>query len=141
MRCRPFTLDAANPPTACAATTDTIRRINYFDPEFRFPQNFKLAAGADLFLPGGVVGTVDLLYTQGINTFHMVDVNLTAPTATAAGEGGRLMYGTIDPESGERHPPGTPPPSMPCSRSGTGTAIAAFSRRSSSRNTSPKAPS
>jgi hypothetical protein len=116
-----FTLDPVNPPTACAVTTDTIRRINYFDPEFRFPRNFKLAAGADLLLPEGVVGTFDLLYTRGVNTFHMVDVNLTGPVGAAAGEGGRLMYGTIDSVGNtapSRHP--TPLDAVFEIRNGTG---------------------
>ena len=42
------------------------------------------------------MGTVDLLYTRGVNTFQVVDVNLTGPLGAAAGEGGRVMYGTID---------------------------------------------
>ena len=116
-----FTLDPANPPTGCEETTDTVRRINYFDSEFRFPRNFKLAAGADLLLPGGVIGTVDLLYTRGVNTFHMVDVNLTGPIGAAAGEGGRLMYGTIDSigdAAPSRHP--TPLDAVFEIRNGTG---------------------
>ena len=79
-------------------------RLNYFDPEFRFPRTLKLAVGADLLLPGGVVGTVDLLYTRGVNTFQVVDVNLNGPLGSAAGEGGRVMYGTIDPTTGEATP-------------------------------------
>ena len=79
-------------------------RINYFDPEFRFPRNLKLALGADLLLPWGVVGTVDLLYTRGVNSFQVVDVNLEGPLGAAAGEGGRVMYGTVDPTTGEATP-------------------------------------
>ena len=40
-------------------------RINYFDPAFRFPRTLKVGLGADLLLPWGYVGTVDLLYTRG----------------------------------------------------------------------------
>jgi hypothetical protein len=54
-----FTLDPASQPNACAVGSRSFARLNYFDPEFRFPQNLKLAIGADLLLPGGVVGTFD----------------------------------------------------------------------------------
>jgi hypothetical protein len=78
--------------------------FSYFDPGFRFPRNLKLALGADHLLPGGIVGTVDLLYTAGVNTFHVADVNLRGPVGTAAGEGGRVLYGRFDPESGAATP-------------------------------------
>ena len=53
-----------------------------------------------------MVGTVDLLYIRGVNQFDITDVNLVPPTATSAGEGGRLLYGSIDPESGTPRPTG-----------------------------------
>lgn len=99
-----FTLDPARQPTACARGDGALPRINYFDPAFRFPRTLKLGLGADLLLPLGIVGTVDLLYTRGVNSFQVVDVNLEPPQRTAAGEGGRLMYGSIDPETGQAEP-------------------------------------
>ena len=42
-----------------------------------------------------MVATVDLLYTYWVNQLYFIDANLTPPTGTAAGEGGRLLYGTI----------------------------------------------
>jgi hypothetical protein len=42
------------------------------------------------------VGTVDLLYIRGVDQLDIVDVNLEPPTTVSAGEGGRVMYGTID---------------------------------------------
>ena len=51
--------------------------------------------------PGNIVGTLDLLFTLGVSTFRIVDVNLTPPVATAAGEGGRAIYGSIDPATGD----------------------------------------
>jgi hypothetical protein len=99
-----FTLDPGNQPSACAVPIPQRRPLNYFDPDFRFPRNLKLAVGVDHLLPGGIVGTMDFLYTRGVNTFNIVDVNLTGPVATAAGEGGRAIYGTIDPTTGEAAP-------------------------------------
>ena len=69
--------------------------MNFFNPAFRFPRNFRVALGGDLRLPGGVVGTFDLLYVRGVNQYYVTDINLV-PTGTAAGEGGRVLYGTID---------------------------------------------
>ena len=43
-----------------------------------------------------MVATVDLLYVRGVNQLDIVDANLQSPTQVAAGEGNRVMYGTID---------------------------------------------
>ena len=99
-----FTLDPKNQPTACAEPSPLAFPLAYFDPDFRFPRNLKVALGMDRALPWGVVGTVDLLYTRLMNSVEMVDVNLRGPVGTSAGEGGRVLYGTIDDSTGERHP-------------------------------------
>jgi outer membrane receptor protein involved in Fe transport len=101
-----FTLDPGNQPSACAVPTPSPASLafNYFDPEFRFPQNLKVALGIDHLLAGGVVGTIDLLYSGGVHTFHVADANLRGPQTIAAGEGGRVLYGTINPETGAGDP-------------------------------------
>ena len=40
---------------------------------------------------------MDFLYTRGVNSVHVADVNLVGPIDTATGEAGRAIYGTIDP--------------------------------------------
>jgi carboxypeptidase family protein len=95
-----FTLDPANQPSTCANFQPPVPRVGYFDPSFRFPRNLKLAVGADQRLPWGVVGTVDLLYTRWLNQFEWVDRNLAGAVSSATGEGGRVMYGTVDPDLG-----------------------------------------
>jgi Carboxypeptidase regulatory-like domain len=90
-----FTVDPASQPTTCAATGSFVAEVNYFDPSFRFPRNLRLSLGTDVRLPWSMVGTVDLLYIRGVDQFDITDVNLQSPTR-AAGEGGRLMYGSID---------------------------------------------
>jgi len=89
-----FTIDPAHQPTTCGHPTPI--EVNYFDPSFRFPRNLRLALGTDLRLPGDMVGTVDLLFIRGVDQFDITDVNLLPPTSRSAGEGGRLLYGTID---------------------------------------------
>jgi hypothetical protein len=99
-----FTLDPANQPDDCAEPTPRGTSLVYFDPDFRFPQTLKLALGTDLLLPAGIVGTVDFLYTRGVNSVHVADVNLVGPIDTATGEAGRAIYGTIDPATGVATP-------------------------------------
>ena len=95
-----FTLDSKNQPTACGDGSSPTWNPVFFDPDFHFPQTLKLALGADHLLPWGIVGTLDFLYTRSVFAAHTVDVNHRL-VGTAAAEGGRAMYGTVDPETGE----------------------------------------
>jgi hypothetical protein len=90
-----FTIDPTRQPTSCGERSPQFGPINVFDPAFRFPRNFKLALGADHRLAGGVVGTLDFLYTQAVDQYDLMDLNLRPPTTVAAGEDDRLMYGTV----------------------------------------------
>ena len=99
-----FTLDPAGQPTTCGGgPVVPTSEVNYFDPAFRFPRSLRVALGTDLRLPWGMVGTVDLLYVRGVNQFYLNDVNL-APTGAAAAEGGRVLYGSHDPATGDGTP-------------------------------------
>jgi hypothetical protein len=100
-----FTIDPARQPTECKASGPTaVPKAAFFDPEFRFPQSLKLAFGVDQRLPWGLVAIADLLYTRAVHQLYFRDVNLLPPVAVAAGEGGRPLYGTIDPASGAATP-------------------------------------
>jgi hypothetical protein len=87
--------DPINQPATCAPTGGTSPRISFFDPDFKLPQNLKLALGVDRQLPGHLVATIDLLYTRAIHQLYISDANLGDPTSTATGEGGRVLYGSI----------------------------------------------
>jgi hypothetical protein len=96
----PFTLDPAHQPTTCGEPAGAlVPFINVFDPAFRFPRNLKMALGFDRQLPGGIFGTVDLLLSRGLDDYDLRDINLLRAGA-AAGEGGRVMYGTMDAATG-----------------------------------------
>jgi hypothetical protein len=95
-----FTLDLRKQPTACGDGSPATFTPVFFDPDLHFPQTLKLALGVDHLLPWGIVGTLDFLYTRGVYAVHTVDVNHLGPVGTAAGEGGRAMYGDINPETG-----------------------------------------
>jgi hypothetical protein len=99
-----FTLDPSAQPSQCADIELPTPLITVFDPAFRYPRNLKIALGADTRLPWGLVGTVDLLYTRGVNQFAVRDLNLSPPSGVSAGEGGRALYGIIDPEGGFSSP-------------------------------------
>ncbi|HEV8197323.1 MAG TPA: TonB-dependent receptor, partial [Gemmatimonadales bacterium] len=93
----PFTTALTDQPTHCGSpATPVVPYVDLFDPGFRFPRTLKLALGVDRRLGRGVVGTVDLLFTKGVDQFFLSDVNLLGPQTLATGEGDRVMYGTID---------------------------------------------
>lgn len=96
-----FGLDPNTQPTTCrtgagaGAPTPT---INFFDPDFKFPQSLRINLGVDKRLPWGMVANVDLLYANNFKSLYLIDINLVnaweSGSSTLAGEGGRLVYGT-----------------------------------------------
>jgi hypothetical protein len=91
----------AGSPTACAGGgTGSLPRANpvYFDPDFRFPQTFRVALGLDRQLPHGIIGTLDFLYTGNRNSLYIQDNNLVE-SPDLSGEG-RFLYGTFNPTTG-----------------------------------------
>jgi len=92
-----FTADWNNQPTSCAggsALTLPTPSVVYFDKSFKLPQNVRVSLGLDRRLPWGIIGSVDGLYTKSIHQFNLIDDNLAPTGAVAAGEGGRVLYGT-----------------------------------------------
>jgi hypothetical protein len=99
-----FTPILTDQPTSCGSgPTRPFSGANVFDPDFRFPRYFKASLGMDHRLPGDIVASADILYTRGVNQFYLNDLNLQGPAGTAAGEAGRILYGTFD-EDGTAHP-------------------------------------
>ena len=93
----PALINPANDPLTCnggGTLTNLSRTINYFVPGIKFPQDLKVAVGADRRLPWGVVGTFDFLYTHSVNQFYFTDLNLVGLQGVATGEGGRPLYST-----------------------------------------------
>jgi len=94
-----FTIDPNAQPFDCAGGTNPPTaptnqgEIDYFDKNTKYPQNFRVAVGADRRLPFGLVGTVDLLFTRDINGWYTTDENLIRQESDS-GEG-RALYGTF----------------------------------------------
>jgi hypothetical protein len=106
-----FTVDPNAQPTSCPVTPPGATNqgeIDYFDPKTRYPQNLRFALGVDRRLPFGLVGGLDLLYTQDINGWYITDENLT-PTGVVSGEG-RTLYGSFDPTTFTGSPSKAPVP-------------------------------
>ncbi|MFL5352140.1 carboxypeptidase regulatory-like domain-containing protein [Archangium sp.] len=93
-----FTADPNAQPFDCAGGTTPPTaptnqgEIDYFDPKTKYPQNFRVALGADRRLPFGLIATADLLYTRDVNGWYTTDENLVAQGQD--GEG-RMVYGKL----------------------------------------------
>ncbi|HEX8440295.1 TonB-dependent receptor [Archangium sp.] len=93
-----FTTDPKAQPFDCAGGTQPPSaptnqgEIDYFDRKTKYPQNFRVALGADRRLPFGIIATGDVLYTRDINGWYTTDENLVAQGRS--GEN-RELYGTF----------------------------------------------
>jgi len=86
--------DVNNLPSACiggGAPTPPTATVNYFDEDFKFQQAVKYSLGIDQRLPGGLVGTIDLLHSRNRNQMYQTDINVVEGAVN--GEG-RLLYAT-----------------------------------------------
>lgn len=100
-----FTVDPNNQPKTCGGTNQIgpsagATSIVFYDKNFKFPQALKIALGADRALPWNLFATVDFVYTKAINQYYLEDVNLRGIQGASFGEGGRPLYGTINPATG-----------------------------------------
>lgn len=95
-----------NPPTSCLTTSGVSvpsAQVNVFDNGFKFPQYFKTSIGIDQRLPWNMLGTVEFLYTRGVNTILQKEANIPQAPIATNGEG-RMMFGTLDPSDGDATP-------------------------------------
>ncbi|MFV1988872.1 MAG: carboxypeptidase regulatory-like domain-containing protein [Gemmatimonadota bacterium] len=111
-------------PNSCAdgrGSESAVPTVTVFDPDFKFPQDFKASIAVDQRLPAGFVLSLEGIYTKAVNQIFLEDRNI-GPAVTASdrtpengysdgfGFGDRESFGDggagselIDPE------PGTPP--------------------------------
>lgn len=94
--------DPINQPSTCGSGPQP--RLSLFDPDVTFPQNLKVALGADHGLPGGLVGTLDVLFTRAVHQLYVTDANLAPPSGISTGEGNRPLYGAINATTGAATP-------------------------------------
>jgi hypothetical protein len=83
-------LDPNQQPGVPTAATFT---INSTVNNFKFPQVFRTNIAIDKTLPGGLVATLEGIYTKDVNAIYIRDANLVNPTGTLAGDGRPLYPG------------------------------------------------
>ncbi|MBK7498659.1 MAG: TonB-dependent receptor [Ignavibacteriales bacterium] len=86
-----------NDPTGTTAATRS--EINMVDPDFKFPQILRANIGVDQELPWGMIGTLELMYSQSINDLVYEKLNIgsySSPTNVTGEDrpryGGTLNY-------------------------------------------------
>jgi hypothetical protein len=77
-------------------------QINGTSRDFKFPQVWRSNLAIDQQLPGGVVATLEGIYTKDLNAAIHRNYNLVTPTERLAGADNRLIY----PAAGPRITPG-----------------------------------
>ncbi|MFW6201985.1 MAG: hypothetical protein ACOC8B_05365, partial [Gemmatimonadota bacterium] len=101
-----YSLSRLSPKTCVGQTPDDEpylpRAINYLDPDFRFPQDFRASFAVDRRLPFDFAATVEGVYTRSLGSVELEDVNLGPPVEFADPEEGYTLG------FGNRHHFGTP---------------------------------
>jgi hypothetical protein len=75
------------------ATTAASSNIATIDPNFRFPQYQKISGGYDHRFEGGLVGSIEGLYTRSISNPFYQNLALVGPQGRD--RNGRVLYGTL----------------------------------------------
>jgi hypothetical protein len=92
-----FIADAEGQPRVCAngqgLGTGVVGPVDLMAHDLKFPSTFRANLAYDRQLPGGFVGTLEGLYTKGLENFFYTNLNLQGPQGV--GPHGRVMYGTI----------------------------------------------
>ena len=93
--CRDFRTPAFAPsqpaPTECAGGAgrgESAPIINYFDPDFRFPQDLRTMVAVDQRLPGGLVLSASWIQNRALRQIFIRDDNLRAVSSLGGPEDG-----------------------------------------------------
>jgi hypothetical protein len=71
-----------NNQAGISGTTVATYEVNLLDNNFKLPQVLRYNLGLDVKLPGGVIGTLEGIYSSTINNVLYQNVNLKAPIGT-----------------------------------------------------------
>lgn len=82
------------PSTANGRPATSTYTINATVRDFRFPQVWRSNLAVDKTLPGGLVATLEGIYTKDVNAVYIRDANLADPVGTLAGDG-RPLFGAV----------------------------------------------
>jgi hypothetical protein len=81
-----------NPLDKNYGRSSIVPAVNTIAKNFKFPQVWRSNIAVDQKLPGGVVGTLEFIYTKDIHAVFLKDENVRPTTATLSGDG-RPLYG------------------------------------------------
>jgi hypothetical protein len=81
-----------NPLNRNYGRSSIVPAVNTVAKNFKFPQVWRTSIAVDQKLPGGVIGTLEFIYTKDINAVLLRDANLRPAVATVAGDG-RPLFG------------------------------------------------
>jgi len=96
-----FSLDPRNQPRVGSPGTGApslISEINMIDPNFKFPQLFRINAAYDQKLPWDFIGSLEVIYSKTLNEVMYEKLNIrnfSSPTYIAS-ESNRPVYGGTD---------------------------------------------
>jgi hypothetical protein len=72
-----FESDPFNQPTAPeVGLSEGVSEINVTAPDFKFPQVFRTNLAVDQLLPGGIVGTLEGIFTKNMNNIDFKNLNV-----------------------------------------------------------------
>lgn len=71
--------------------------INIFSKKFKFPQVLRASLAVDHVLPGGIVGTVEGIFSKTLNNINYQQLNIKEPTASLSGQDNRPRWNRSDP--------------------------------------------
>ncbi len=77
-----------NPPASSAPSYN----LAITDQNFKFPQVWRTNIAIDQKLPGGIIGSLDIAFTQDINAVYHRNINLPTPTLNANGADNRPIF-------------------------------------------------
>src|SRR5207237_3280183 len=84
-------------PTGSPSDSSTLQQsfdVNAVNPKFKWPQVWTTDLAIDHQLPGGLLGTLELVYGKDIHAIVMRNADLRAPVGTVPGPDGRPFYGS-----------------------------------------------
>ncbi|OLD61673.1 MAG: hypothetical protein AUI33_14310, partial [Ignavibacteria bacterium 13_1_40CM_2_61_4] len=84
-------------PTGSPNDSSTLAQsfdVNAVNPKFKWPQVWTTDLAIDHQLPGGLLGTLELVYSKDIHAIIMRNADLRAPLSAVPGPDGRLFYGS-----------------------------------------------
>ena len=86
-------VDAYRPdPNGPVPLANTNYNLAVTDPNFKFPQVWRTNVAVDQEIAGGIVATLEALYTKDVNAVYHQNVNLPNPIGNAVGADTRPIY-------------------------------------------------